>query len=382
MSSTLYDPRVIDASTLTPKASSDIFLPIAIEGQAGTAGSATVGTIYSINRLDQAASTFDATSPLYTIIKAVLDRGAGPVLAIASVKGATLPTLVQRQTAWAKLESDTVTRIRLTDSEIQAELVALATSVANANLLFNKQIAIVGMPSGTSKAALLSAATAIAAAGTDPATRTCLVAPGVYGSTGTLRGGSFTAAAIAAEVSKNADPGMDLDLWTIPLLTGVELGSDLRPVFNRSVVSGVAVDDYEDLLQGGVSPLQPSRIAGGVMTTHLRTVYVTDTSYDNLYTRVIVDQIFVDVRNYILDNNFLRAGNTDTTRARISSGVAALLAERSSWISPVVQPDGTKGYNVTVTASSDMRQITVGYEGTVVRGINTVKVAANLTIPA
>lgn len=382
MSSTLYDPRVIDASTLTPKASAGIYLPIGIEGQAGSAGSASVGTLYAINRLDQASATFDPTSPLYTIIKAILDRGAGPVIAVASVKGNTPPTLVQRQTAWAKLESDVNTRIRLTDSEVQADLAGLAVSVANANLLFNKQIAIVGMPTTTTKAALISAATALAAGGTDAASRTCLVAPGTYGATGTLRGGSFTAAAIAAEVAKNSDPGMDLDLWNVPLLTGVELGSDGRPLFNRSVVSGVATDDYEDLLQGGVSPLQPSRIAGGVMTTHLRTVYTTDTSYDNLYTRIIVDQVFIDVKNYILDNNFLRAGNTAQTRARIASGVAALLAERSSWISTVLQPDGTQGYNVTVTASSDNRQITVGYEGVVVRGINTVKVAANLTIPA
>lgn len=382
MSSTLYDPRVIDASTLTPKASAGIFLPIGIEGQAGAAGSATVATLYAINRLDQAASTFDATSPLYRLIKAILDRGAGPVIASASIKGASLPTLVQRQAVWAKFESDVNTRIRLTDSIVQAELAALAVSCANANLLFNKQVAIVGMPTGTAKAALITAATTIAAGGVDAATRTCLVGPGVYDFTGTARDGSFGAAAIAAEVAKNDDLGMDLDLWNVPLLTGVELGADGRPVFNRSVVAGVAVDDYEDLLVGGVSPLQPSRIAGGAMTTHLRTVYVTDTSYDNLYTRLIVDQIFIDVRNYILDNNFLRAGNTVQTRARIASGVAALLAERSSWISTVLQGDGTQGYNVTVTASTDNRQVTVGYEGTVVRGINTIKVAANLTIPA
>jgi hypothetical protein len=94
-----------------------------------------------------------------------------------------------------------------------------------------------------------------------------------------------------------------------------------------------------------------------------------------------VDQIFVDVRNYLLDNNFLRLGNTATVRARIVSGVQAVLAERATWISPVAQPDGSQGYNVTAVASPDMRQVTVGYEGTVVRGISTIKVAANLTIP-
>jgi hypothetical protein len=288
---------------------------------------------------------------------------------------------VQRQTAWALLEADRTVRIRLTDSEVQTDLVALAASVGNANLLYYKQIAICGMPSGTTKANLLSAATAIAAGGLDPATRTCLVGPGVYDENGTLRGGSFVAACVAAEVAKNSDPSNDLDRWQIPLLTGVELDGAGMSLFRRKVVSGAAVNDYEDLLQGGVSPLQPSIVPGGVITSHLRTVYTTNTSYDNLYTRVIADQLFCDVRDYVYDSNYLRSPNTDVVRGKLASGVTALLQERQSWVRPVKQTDGTQGYNVSVSSSTDNRQVTVGYEGILVRGISTVKVAANLTIP-
>ena len=379
MSSVLLDPRVIDASSLLPRATSPLYLPVGVDGQADNAGTAVVGTLYVINRLDEANTLFGPASTLTRVISALLDRGAAPVVAGASAKGTT-PTTVQRQVVWQAMESDSNIRIRLTDSEVQADLSALAVSVKNANLLYKKQIAIVGMPSGTSKAALITAATAIA---TDPdgATRTMLVAPGVYDASGTLRGGSFAAAAVAAEIAKNADPSNDLDLWTIPLLTGIELDSAGLPVFRRKVVAGAAVDDYEDLLQGGVSPLQPSRVAGGVMSTHFRTVFLTSTTYDNIYTRIIVDQIFLDVKAYILDSNFLRMGNTDVTRSRIKSGVQAVLTERVAWIAPATQPDGSTGYNVTVTASPDNRQVTVGYQGTVVRGINTIQVAANLTIP-
>src|SRR4030095_13571358 len=218
----------------------------------------------------------------------------------------TTPTLAQRQAAWQPMESDTSIRVRLTASELQADRAALAISVANANLVYNKQVAICGMPSGTTKANLIAAATSIAAGGQDPATRTMLAGPGVYDSTGTLRGASFLAAAIAAEVAKNNDPANDLDLWDLSLLTAIEKDATGLPVFRRQVISGTAVNDYEDLLQQGVSPVQPSRVAGGVMTTHLRTVYSVNTTYDAFYTRVIVDQIFVDVRNYILDNNFFR----------------------------------------------------------------------------
>lgn len=387
MSSVLLDPRVIDASSLVPRATSPVYLPIGIEGAADNDGAGTVGVLYVINRDDEAVTQFGIASKLTAAVKEILARGAGPVIAVASAKGA-VPTLVQRQAVWAALESDTNIRIRLTSSEVQADLVALATSVANADLLFNKQIALVGMPSATTKALLIAAATAIQGATTPtgvsaPAsTRIGLVGPGVYDQSGTLRGGSIAAAAVAAEVAKNANPANDLDLWQVPLLTGIEKDVNGLPVFRRLVVAGAAVDDYEDLLQAGVSPLQPSRVAGGVMTTHLRTCYITNTTYDNLYTRIIVDQVFIDVRDYILDQNFLRAGNTAATRARMKSGVEALLTERQSWITPVTQPDGSQGYNVTVTPSADQRQVTIGYQGTVVRGISTVKVAANLTIPA
>jgi hypothetical protein len=379
VSSTLLDPRVIDASTLIPKATSQIYMPIGVEGQADAAATATVAQLYVINRLDE-ASVFATTSNLYKLISAVLNGGAGPVLAIASAK-ATLPTLVQRQAAWDKLESDETVRIRLTDSVVQADHAALAVSCANANLLYNKQIAVGGMPAGTTKAALISAAAAIAGGGQDAASRFVLVGPGVYDDLGTLRDGAYLAAVVAAEIAKNADPSNDLDLWPLPHVTGIERGSDGLTIFRRKVVTGAAVDDYEDLLQGGVSPVQPARVPGGAITTHLRTTFITNTSYDALYTRIIVDQIFLDVKSYILDNNFLRSGNTAATRARIKSGVEAVLTERQTWISAVVQPDGSQGYNVSVNPSPDMRQITVGYEGVVVRGISTVKVAANLSIP-
>lgn len=378
--STLLDPRVLDASTLTPKATSPVFLPIGIEGQIDNAGSAAILVPLVINRIDEAVTAFGAAAPITAVITAVLNAGAGPIVAIGSAKGSG-PTLVQRQAAWAVQESDSITRLRLTDSTTQADLVGLAVSAANANLLYNKQIVIAGMPSGTAKAALLTAATAIAAGGIDAASRFCLVAPGTYDAGGALKSGAFTAAIVAAEVAKNADPSNDLDLWPIPIYTAIEKDGTGLDVFRRKVVTGVATDDYEDLLQGGVSPLQPGLTAGGIMTTHLRTVFTTNSQYDNLYTRIIIDQLFLDVKNYILTKNFLRAGNTAGTRARIKSGVDALLRARNSWVDTVVQPDGSQGYNVSVTSSLDNRQLTVGYEGIVVRGINTVKVAASLTIP-
>src|SRR5262245_262832 len=381
MSSTLLDPRVIDASVLTPRQTSTIYLQPAVEGQADTAGTVKINVPTLISRLDQAADAFGPHSKLYLILAALLNRGAGPVIRVASVKGATAPTPAPRQARWEKREAGINVRVRLTDSEVQADLVALSASCANASLVDNKQIAFVGMPTGTTKAALLTAATAITSGGEIPASRTCLVAPGVYDQAGTLRGGSLSAAVVAAEVAKNGNPSNDLDLWDIPQVLATELDAFGLPIFRRKVVSGVPMNDYEDLLQGGVSPLQPSRVAGGVATTHLRTAYTTNTAYDALYTRIIIDQLFVDVRDYLYNGGFFRQGNTEATRGWIAAGVKALLDERRAWLLPVQQADGTYGYKVNAVPSADMRQVIVGYEGIVVRGISTIKVAGNLSIP-
>jgi hypothetical protein len=376
MSSVLDYPQVIDSGTLRQKVTAPIYLPIGIEGQADPVGTATVGTLYSIGRPDEADTLFGAASALARLVKQVLNRGAGPVVAVASVKSATLPTLAERQAAWEKFESDEQIRIRLTDSLVQADHVALADSCENADLIYNKQFAVVGMTTGQSKANLIAAATAISSK------RAVLIAPGVYDDGGVIRDGAYAASAVAAEIAKNADPSNDLDLWPVPLLSGVEKGADGLPVFRRKVVAGSPVNDYEELLDGGVSPLQPTRLgAGGVTTTHLRTTFTTDTTFDALATRIIVDQIFIDVKEWCYAGNFFRMGNTQPVRDQIQSGVVAILTERAAWIEPVQQPDGTLGYNVAVEPSANMKQVIISYEGIVVRGIQTIAISANLSIP-
>ena len=388
MASTQLFPEVIDSSTLQQRLTSALFLPIGIEGLA-VSGSAVVGTLYSVARKDEATTLFGTAtaSEMTRQIHAILDAGAGPVVAAASATSA--PTLIQRQAVWEKMESDEFIRIRLTDSTVQADLAALATSCNYADLLNNKQFAILGMAAGTTKAALLTAATAIAGATGSGPKRAILIAPGVFDGNGTLRSGGYAAACVAAEMAKNGDPLNDLDLWPIPFLTGIEKSADGLPFFRRKVVGGVPANDFEDLLIGGVSPLMPLSVPfgspatlSGAQISHLRTVFITDGTFDAAMTRIIVDQIFLDVKNYVIQGAFLRAGNTQETRDRIQSGVDALLTERRTWIRPITQPDGSDGYSVAVTSSLDNRQLTVSYQGIVVRGISTVQVAANLTIPA
>lgn len=373
MPTTQLFPQVIDASTLGAKLTSPIFFPIGIEGVAAPAGTAAIGSVTKISTPSEADTILGSASRLAQLVKFMLTRGASPVYAGVSSK--TTAILSDRQAVWDQLASDPAIRIRLTDSLAQADLVAHGTNLDQAAVIFNKQMGFVGMATGTTKAALIAAATAIANK------RTTLVGPGVYdeGSPAVLRDGGFLACAIAAEVAKNGDPTNDLDRWTLPLLTGIEKDANGFPLLRVKTVSGVATNDFEDLLQGGVSPIMQD--GNGVAITHLRSTYTTDGTFDSLMTRIIVDQVFVDVRDYLMSANYLRLPNSADVRGRIASGVEALLVERRSWIKPKPQNDGSTGYNVQVTSSVDNRQVTVAYEGTVVRGISTIQVAASLDIP-
>lgn len=338
------------------------------------AGTGTAGTLYQINTISDAQTLFGPASSLTAVVSEVLKRGSSPVIAAASKK-ATTPLIADRQAVWDNFSSDPNIRIRLTDSVVQSDLVALATSCTQAELAQHKQFCIVGMPTGTAKAAYLTAATAI------QSKRACLIAPGVYNENGVLVSGALAAAAVAAEVSKNSDPSNDLDLWVVPFLTGIEKDTLGNPLFREKIVTGTLTNDFEDLLQGGVSPVMPSDSPGGVEITHLRTTYTTDRSYDALSTRIIYDQVFVDVKSYIMQMGFLHRPNNDTTRQALASGVEALLMQRQDWISPIVEADGTVGFNVSANPSPDHTQVIVGYQGLIIRGIQTIKVSANLTIP-
>jgi len=374
VASTQLFPEVVDASTLGGKFQQAMALPVGVEGQADAAGSGTVGVLYTISRGSDADTYFGPVSTLSTLVKNLLQKGVYPVYAIISAK-ATLPTLAQRQAAWAELENKIFVRIRMTDSLLNSDHVALGTSCDNANLMSMKQFAIVGMASATTKAALISAATAIGSK------RVVLVGPGIYDETGTLQTGRYAATCVAAMVAANFDPSDDMDLALVPATTGIELDSNGFPIFREKVVSGSVVNDFEDLLQGGVSPLQPGR-NGGVALTHLRTTWKTDGTFDALMTRLIIDQLFVDVREYCYDQNFLRKGNTQVNRDLLASGVQRILQDRSDWIQPLQQPDGTMGYRVGVVPSVDQRQMIVNYEGLVVRGVQTIQVDAQLQIAA
>lgn len=378
MSDQLF-PDVIDGSTLGALFSESLFMPIAVEGEMGSSGAATVKQLQTIQRPSDSQTAFGAGSSLDNIVQFLLGRGISPVYAIASSK-ATPPTILQREAAWAVLEPLQNIRLRLTDDVTLATLAALGTSCQNADLLNNKQVAFGGLATGLTKSTYISACETL------NNNRFVLVCPGVFDNNGNLLTGAYAAAAAAADVALNSDISDDLNLDVLQNLSGIETDANLQPLFLERVISGVVVNDFEDILQAGGSPLMTDRSGLGVRITHLRMTWTgatpeSDYSYDSLMTRLIVDQIFLDVRSYCYDNNFLDKGNTQVVRDALSAGITALLLARNNWIQPVTQSDGTLGYNVSVTSSNDQRSVIISYNGVVVRGIATILVDANLSIP-
>lgn len=372
MSTQLY-PEVKDATTLGARFSQPSFLPIGVEGRSNAGSAAATLVPIAISRPADADTQFGSGSSLSNLVKFLLGRAAPVVTAVASAKGSA-PLLAERQSAWDLLSSDPTIRIRLTDSLAQADIDALFDSCVQAESVQNKQVGFAGLANGTDRATYLTASDAVANK------RGVLVGPGVYDENGVLLSGAYAAAAVAVEVAKNPDLADDLDTMVIPGLTGIEKDASGYPIFRKKITAGVGVNDFETLLQGGVSPLEQS--ANGVVSiSHLRMTYKTDTTFDALMTRLIVDQLFIDVRLYCLNSNFLRRGNTQANRDDLKAGVEALLNERSNWVRQKLQADGTTGYNVAVTSSGDGRQVTVHYEGVVVRGISTILVDGSLDIP-
>ena len=370
-------PEVIDGSTLGVRVSNPVYLPIGIEGWADADGDAVVNQVYLISSASDAVAHFGVASKLTALCKYLIDRGATQVTAVASAKGAVAPTLVQRQAAWQTLEARREVRIRLTDDTVQATHVALATSCDNANMLNNKQFAIVGMAAATTKAALLTAATAI------NSKRVVLVGPAVYDENGVLQSGAFLAASVAALVAQNSDPSDDLDTLVIPKLTGMEKDALGNNLLRSLVVGGVVTNDFEDLLQGGVSPVMPPVDgSAGVAISHLRMTYKTDSSFDALMTRIIMDQLFVGIRDQAMNFMSLRKGNTAVTRGQLASRIDAFLKANGDIVLPEILGDGSTGYGVNVQSDSSGRQQIINYGGQVVRGTQTILVNGNLVIAA
>jgi hypothetical protein len=372
--SNLY-PEVRDTSSLTGVLNLDQFLPMGIEGQKDAGGTQAIATPVLVTDPATVDTLFGPASNLAALIKFVLAQGINYVWAVASSSGVT-PTLVQRQAAWQLLEENPDVRIRLTDSEAQADLVGLATSCAQAEAIQNKQFAFGGLAVPTTLTAMTAAAGAIGSK------RFVLVGPGYYDENGVLRSGRYSAARVACEVARNADITDDLDLVDLARSSGIEKEPTTGMPLLRYRAGVTPTNNFQTALAGGVSPLGQDAGSGLAQIIHLRTTYITDSTYDALQTLLIKDELFIRIRKMLLAENFLRVGNTLSNRSYAGALTNSFLIAHGDWVQPVVLPDGTLGYGVTVVPSSDKKKMIITYQGEIVRNTQVIDVGGQLTIPA
>lgn len=368
-------PQIVDKSTLTGVYQADQFLVVGVEGQMDVAGSQAVGLPALVTDPNQAATLFGPSSSLTKLVQFCLGRGLSQVWAVASASGTT-PTLLQRQTAWAPLEDNRDIRIRLTDSVVQGDQAALADSCENAEGIQCKQHCYVGIPAGTTKAAALTWAAAVASK------RGIVTAAGVYDSNGNLLGGQYGAAYAACEVAKNPDISDSMNNMSIAGTSGVEKETATGlPVFRQRTNGGTPLNDLQDLLTAGISPYALSR-DGRARFTHLRTSWTVDTTFDALQTLLIKDQVFIDIRTLLYNMNAVRKAQTADNMSLAAKAVEGYLKSHADWVAPVLLPNGDIGYGVTVVPGVDGKSYTINYFGGVVRGTNVININGTLTIPA
>ncbi len=306
-------------------------------------------TYYRWNSYSKAAADVGECT-LSRLAQLALRNGAGVVYGIP-VKSDDYTTAFATAAA---LEDVAVVVCDSTETTVQQ---ALRTMVDGCSEERKERIAVVAGAANESTADLIERAETL----NDE--RVVLVAPGAVNASGTAQGGVECAAALAGAIAGTADPALPLGGAQLYGLEGLETVYD--------------DDDIDDLILGGVTPLEV--LAGGcyvvrAVTTRTTTGGVADTTWMELTTILVVDEVIPGIRNS-LRARFSRAKNTEQTRGAIRSQVIMELEDR-------VSREIIDSYE-DVTAeplSSDPTVCLVEFAFTVAHGLNQIWLSAHITV--
>lgn len=193
--------------------------------------------------------------------------------------------------------------------------------------------------------------------------RVVLVAPGGVTAAGVSDNGVACAAAMAGAIAGNTDPALPLG------------GAELKGLSGLSTI--YEDEDIDLLVRGGVTPLEMISGSGYVVravTTRTTTGEETDTTWRELTTILVVDEVIPSIRS-ALRAKFSRVKNTEQTRGAIRSQVVLELEKR-------VSQEIIDSYeDVTVTAyENDPTVCLVEFAFTVTHGLNQIWLSAHITV--
>ena len=328
-----------DASTVVSAGQASRAIGVAAKASVGTEGEVVILTSYAAG-----VSAFgeDETPGMSTMLRLLFANGASTV---AAVRVAEAGEVADYQAAFDALGRQDV-QIVVCDSTDEAVHQALRTAVETASASRKERIGVVG-GSGEEASALVEHAAAL------NSERMVLVGPDVLDEAGETLPGAFAAAALAGVIASNTDPAVPLN--------GAEIGDN----------------DIDLLVRGGVTPLESS---GGVLspvrgiTTRTTTGDVTDTTWRELTTILIVDDLIPTIRT-ALRSKFSRTKNTVRNRSAIRSQVIVELEKKAA--AEIIDSYG----EVTVSASADDPTVClVEFSFAVAHGLNQIYLTVHITV--
>ena len=316
-------------------------------GLAALCGTGTAGTLYTFNRYEEAVTAFGGEETLTELVRLLFLNGAAQVKAVPVAEEAGY------KAAFSVLEAAEDIAVVVCDSGELTVQQALRDSVKAASEARRERIAVVGGKAGENATALVQRAEGL------NSERVVLVAPGISEEAG----GALVAAAVAGAICGEGDPALPLG------------GVELRGIPGLALRYGES--ELDTLLQGGVTPVE---LAGGVcsvvrgVTTRTTTGGVSDSTWRELTTILVVDDVIPGVRN-ALRAKFPRAKNTAQTRGAVRSQVILELERKLA--SEIITGYG----EVTVQPLEEAPTVClVTFSFTVAHGLNQIWLSAQITV--
>jgi len=338
-----------DASAVVTAGRGSKTVGVVAKAVRGTVGEAVILTSYTAG-----VSAFgeDTEAGMSTILRLLFSNGAATVAAVRVADGGAL---ADYQTAFDVLGRQDVQIVVCDSADMQVQQ-ALRTAVEAASAQRRERIAVVG-GSGDTTVQLVERAASL------NSERMVLVGPDALDRDGGVLPGVFAAAAVAGVLAVGGDPAVPLN--------GAELTG----------LGGLAGDygdnDIDLLVRGGVTPLES--VAGVIspvrgITTRTTTGGVADTTWRELTTILIVDDIIPSIRA-ALRSRFTRAKNTARSRGAIRSQVIVELEKKLA--AEIIDSYG----EVSVTAmEEDPSVCLVEFSFAVAHGLNQIYLTVHITV--
>ena len=333
-----------EASSVTATAAASMVVGVAAAADADPG-------LYTLTSYGAAAAAFGENSELTQLCRLLYQNGAGTVLA------APVTASGNYAAALARITDQHQARLLVIGSGTAADQQTLLEAVQASTAARCECIGLCGMENPT-------AAALIARAAQLNSERMVLVGPGVFVPEQTdAVSGAYGAAALAGVLAAQSDPAQPLNGASLAGLSGVTARYD-DTALDSLIRGGVTV-----LEAGGV---QPSVIRG--VTTRTKTGGATDTTYREVNTVLIIDEVIPAIRT-ALRSRFARAKNNAVTRGAIRTQVQVELESR-------VEREIIDSYSaITVAADpTDPTVCLVDFGFTVTHGLSRIYLTAHISV--